>query len=628
MRKLILSSTIIVCFFMTFVLSMGEVQAESTTTSNQYKIYVSPTGNDSNDGTIERPLATVQHALDLASPGTSVILRHGVYYENITINKSGNQENGYIKIIPYKGEHAAIDGSKTIPNGGANYLIRIEKKSYIHIEGLEFRNLNLDYAKGLYILNGSQYIVVKDNSFHDINTTKLDPDDFGSANAISVKSYDENLTNHDITIDSNQIYNCVLGFSEALVLSGNTVDFQVTNNTINNVTNIGIDIAGHYGDYHGDPATNQARHGVVEGNLVINCKSDYGSGAASGIYIDGGRNVIVKNNIVTDCDYGITIGCETPGKTASKIDVTSNIIYKNQKSGISVGGYSTEVGSVTDCRITSNKTYRNNLSGTCYQSEMSIKVCEDIEISGNTFYGAQTNIPDFSKDKTFYPILYNTLPAKNVTLSKNVYFTWAGIHSTYFRWNDEAYIGFKNYKNQTSLDLSSEFYDPLFTNPERGDLKFKHFDPLIKVDASNINWIKYVDFYLPLKILITFTVTSDARSLYLIYESTNSDNDISIYIDSDVSASTGYKISKWKNAGADYLIENGILYKYTGNGDTWSFHRIMNIQQTVGASASKYQIPLSLIDAFSGKNIGIGTISKMKVQLPSKSLPMYSFFIK
>lgn len=474
---IILPLTIIPCFIMAFPLSVGDVKAESFAENNTYEhaIYVSPNGSDSNEGTIESPLATVQHALDLASPGTSVVLRSGVYYENITITKSGDRTNGSIKLTPYKQEKAIIDGSKTDPEDNSNQLIRIENKSYISIEGLEFRNLNLNYAKGIYILNGSRHIVIKGNTFHDLNTTKIDPDDFGGASAISIKSYDENYTNYDLTIDSNEIYDCVLGYSEALVLSGNTVDFKVTHNTIRDVSNIGIDIAGHYGDYYGNPATNQARDGVVEDNMVINCKSNYGSGAASGIYIDGGRNVIVTNNIVTDCDYGITIGCETPGKTASEINVTSNTIYKNEKSGIAVGGYSTEVGSVTDCKITSNKTYKNNLSGTSYQSEISIKVCKNIDISGNTFYGAQTTTPDFSTDKRFFPILYNVLPSENVTLFNNVYYAKAGINNTYFRWNDQEYIGFHNYKEQTSLDLSSRFYNPQFTDPENGNLQIKRF---------------------------------------------------------------------------------------------------------------------------------------------------------
>lgn len=475
MKKVILFLTTIACFIIAFVILTGGIQAESPATDDPYEhaIYVSPNGSDSNDGTIASPLATVQHALELASPGTSVVLRRGVYYENISIPKSGDQANGYIKIIPYNREHAVIDGSKTSSDDDSNQLIRIENKSYIDIEGLEFRNLNLDYAKGIYILNGSRHIVIKGNSFHNINTTKLNSNGFGGANAISVKSYDENFTNYDLIIDSNEIYDCILGYSEALVLSGNTVDFKVTHNTIRNVSNIGIDIAGHYGDYHGNADTNQARHGVIEDNTVINCKSDYGNGDASGIYIDGGRNVNVRNNIVTNCDYGITIGCEAPGKTASEIDVISNIVYKNQKSGISVGGYSIEVGSVTDCRIASNKTYKNNLSGTSYQSEINIKVCKGVDISGNTFYGAQTDKPDFSTDKLFYPVLYNVLPSKNVTFSKNVYFTKAGINNTYFRWNDTEYIGFDNYQNQTALDLSSEFYNPLFTDPENGKLQTK-----------------------------------------------------------------------------------------------------------------------------------------------------------
>ena len=44
--------------------------------------YVAPGGNDSNPGTIDRPLASLQRAIDVAEPGDLVYVRGGVY--NIT----------------------------------------------------------------------------------------------------------------------------------------------------------------------------------------------------------------------------------------------------------------------------------------------------------------------------------------------------------------------------------------------------------------------------------------------------------------------------------------------------------------------------------------------------------------
>ncbi len=627
MKKKMISLSLVTLYILLSAISLGESQLEYNDNNSQ-TLFVSPKGNDLNDGTINKPLASIQHAINIASPGTSIQLRNGTYYETLTVTNSGNKTDGYIKISSYKLEHAIIDGSKVDAKVESDELLRIEGQSYIQIEGLEFRNLNLEYARGIYILNGSHDIILRGNTFHDINTTKLDKNNFGGANAITVKSYDEELTNYNLAIENNIIYNCTLGFSEALVLSGNTTDFHVTHNTINAVSNIGIDIAGHYGDYKGDPNTNQARNGLIDGNILIDCKSDYGSGAASGIYVDGGRDLIISNNTVTDSDYGITLGCETSGKTASSITVTSNTVYKNRKSGISVGGYEEEVGSVIDCKILSNRTYKNNFAGISSQGEITVKISENIEIADNIFYSSQTQKPNFSEDKIFYPILYNVLPTKNITFSRNIFFSSAGMDETYFRWNDMEYVGFDNYKTATALDLSSEFYDPLYKRPEKGDLGLAPFKNAIKIDASNSDWIEKTPFYMPPKELSIFSVTNDIRSLYLIYEPVNSDGVISIYLDTDHSASTGYRTYRWKDSGIDYLIENNTLYKYIGDGSEWSFQKMMSIEYAFGDSASEYKIPLSAINCTSGNNIRIGTISKTDFQLPSKGFPMASFDIK
>ncbi|MBF4694196.1 right-handed parallel beta-helix repeat-containing protein [Fusibacter ferrireducens] len=627
MNKKNFSLSIMILYVLLSALSFGVSQAQYTDQNAQI-LFVSPNGNDLNDGTINQPLASIQHAIDIASPGTTIQLRNGIYYEAFNVNRSGNQADGYIKITPYASEHAIIDGSRINAKVASDELIRIEGQSYIQIEGLEFRNLNLEYARGIYILNGSHDIIISGNTFHDINTTKLEKDNFGGANAITVKSYDEKLRNYNLTIENNHIYDCILGFSEALVLSGNTTDFTIAHNTINHVTNIGIDIAGHYGEYKGNPDTNQARNGLIDSNLLIDCKSDYGSGAASGIYVDGGRDLVVSNNVVTDSDYGITLGCETPGKTVSGVTVTSNVVYKNQKSGIAIGGYKEGLGSVIDCDITLNKTYKNNLAGKSYQSEITLKISENIEITDNIFYSSQTQKPNFSRDKKYYPILYNELPAKNITLANNIYFSSAGMNDTYFRWQDREYIGFTAYKAATNLDLSSKFYDPLFKMPERGDLNLEPFKSPIKLDGSNSDWVENIPFYVSPKELSIFSVTNDMRSLYLIYEPIHSDGIISIYLDTDHSASTGYKTYRWQNAGVDYLIENNILYKYIGNGSDWAFQRIMHTEYAFGDSASEYKVPLSSMDIASGNRIRIGIISKTNFQLPSRLLPMSSFNVQ
>jgi hypothetical protein len=52
-------------------------------------LYVSPSGRDSNDGSAAAPLATIQAALEKATPGTVVNLAPGVYHEQPTTVRDG-----------------------------------------------------------------------------------------------------------------------------------------------------------------------------------------------------------------------------------------------------------------------------------------------------------------------------------------------------------------------------------------------------------------------------------------------------------------------------------------------------------------------------------------------------------
>jgi len=53
------------------------------------KLYVSTEGKDTNPGTKDRPLRTLQHALDTAIPGTTIYIMPGIYRESVSIEKGG-----------------------------------------------------------------------------------------------------------------------------------------------------------------------------------------------------------------------------------------------------------------------------------------------------------------------------------------------------------------------------------------------------------------------------------------------------------------------------------------------------------------------------------------------------------
>lgn len=103
---------------------------------NGTKYYVSPKGNNSNNGTsIDKPFQKINAALSRAVGGDIIYLRDGTYNEDITLTRSGSLGN-YITIRNYPGETPILDRQSTGIIG-----IDLGKTSYININGLEICNL-------------------------------------------------------------------------------------------------------------------------------------------------------------------------------------------------------------------------------------------------------------------------------------------------------------------------------------------------------------------------------------------------------------------------------------------------------------------------------------------------------
>ncbi|QFZ18953.1 right-handed parallel beta-helix repeat-containing protein [Saccharothrix syringae] len=110
-------------------------------------LVVAPNGDDGNPGTVDRPLKSIQQAVDLARPGTSILLRGGTHAltANVQIRKSG-EPGRPIRLANYAGERVVVDGealpaSHTPVGGGIPRAERgafhQEGSSWWHVSGLE-----------------------------------------------------------------------------------------------------------------------------------------------------------------------------------------------------------------------------------------------------------------------------------------------------------------------------------------------------------------------------------------------------------------------------------------------------------------------------------------------------------
>jgi hypothetical protein len=73
--------------------------------------YVSVSGNDKNDGSINKPFKTLNFAFSQLEAGDTCILREGTYREEIKTSIIGSKENP-ITIVAFEGENVVISGTK------------------------------------------------------------------------------------------------------------------------------------------------------------------------------------------------------------------------------------------------------------------------------------------------------------------------------------------------------------------------------------------------------------------------------------------------------------------------------------------------------------------------------------
>src|SRR3954466_5714611 len=83
--------------------------------------YVSPTGSDSNAGSLAAPFATLQKGNDVAVAGDTVWLRGGTYQNSkqIKLNKSGQSDAKRIRFFAYAQELPLLDFSKYVSANAA-----------------------------------------------------------------------------------------------------------------------------------------------------------------------------------------------------------------------------------------------------------------------------------------------------------------------------------------------------------------------------------------------------------------------------------------------------------------------------------------------------------------------------
>ena len=133
--------------------------------------HVAKNGDDSSDGTIDNPFATIGKAARVARPGSSIVVHEGVYRERVDPLTPGLSENARIIFQAAPGDKVVIKGSEIINTweevGNGVWMVKIpntffgDYNPYNDVIGVDWYNdMGRDHHTGeVYLNNKSLYEV-------------------------------------------------------------------------------------------------------------------------------------------------------------------------------------------------------------------------------------------------------------------------------------------------------------------------------------------------------------------------------------------------------------------------------------------------------------------------------------
>jgi hypothetical protein len=397
----------------------------------------------------------IQDAVNVAVAGDTVLVREKVlpYNELVRFTRSGNGTGGFITLMAYPNEKPVIDATGL--NLGSDWIVGIVKiinKSYIRVQGFEIRNLITSdgnkFPAGIWVRGAGEHIEIIGNDVHNIEHHNSD----AGAHGIAVYGTSSNSSINDLLIENNEVHDCILAWSESVVLNGNVENFIVNNNIVHDNDNIAYDFIGYEGTCRNE-SLDQARNGLVTGNIAYNIDSRVnpaygGDASADGFYVDGGRDIIFERNLSHNCNVGFELASEHGGKVTRNIIMRSNFIYNCDAIGMAIGGYDAQRGKTINCKIINNTFYKNRSDDVDWGAELEIQYyCDSNTVKNNIFY-ASTNKPFIS---------YSNTTGSNFEINNNLYFTDG---TKIWRWEGTSYSDFSEYCSGTGNDANSIYDDP------------------------------------------------------------------------------------------------------------------------------------------------------------------------
>jgi hypothetical protein len=325
--------------------------------------YTSPSGNDSNSGTINSPFKTIGKGVEKLKAGDILYLRTGTYVEEIYVTQSGNEKSP-ITIMAYPGESPVVDGENKIPSSNWGSLVTLEG-DYVYLAGIEVKNsngmaviligqydkasqINAHHARENGILVSGDYGIAEDCQVWQCDlSNSINPghpaSGYWSTGISAARSVVDGITTNAILrrnivynnwgeglssfeaegtlIEDNVVYD---NWSVNLYISdtrGALVQRNIVYNTPNNVVSERRPIT--LGDENSDVP--RSANNIVINNLIYN--ADLWAFWSTGVPGSGLDNVLIANNTIVNGQ--LQIGASNADQAVNKSAIICNNIFTN-----------------------------------------------------------------------------------------------------------------------------------------------------------------------------------------------------------------------------------------------------------------------------------------------------------
>lgn len=122
-------------------------------------------------------------------------------------------------------------------------------------------------------------------------------------------------------------------------------------------------------------------------------------------------------------------------------------------------------------------------------------------------------------------------------------------------------------------------------------------NPSIQIDGTGSDWQGIRPCYgsagQPAAAISCF---NNSGSFFFLVRGTGMQQQFQLFIDADRSPSTGYAAWQWQGNGSDYLIENGLVYRYTGTAHEWGWTQIGTAALAVSDTVHEIAFQRSLLN--------------------------------